>query len=90
MRFDNPHAFVHEALTSQTHVHQRLVQLLRNVAVRSSHQPCDFLEVSPEQRVSRPRVARNDDRVLISASFQTVQKLQLSQLRDALHLGRLV
>lgn len=65
VRFHDHHALIHEALTSQTHEHQVLVQLLRNVAVRAGREAHDLLEVSTEQRVTRARETDHDDSVLI-------------------------
>lgn len=69
MRLDDHDALVYEALASQSHQHQVLVQLLRDVAVRAGREAHDLLKIGAQQRIARAREADHDDRVLVVRLF---------------------
>ena len=43
VRLHDPNAFINQALASQPHMHQRLVELLGDIAVRATDKAGDFL-----------------------------------------------
>lgn len=75
MRFDDPHAFIDQSFTGETHVHQILVQLLSDIAVGTRSETRNLLEIRSQKSVSGPGKTDHDASILILI-FSGVEKLE--------------
>ena len=52
MSLDYPDTLIDEALASKSHVHQRLIELLGDVAIGATYEPGNLFKVSTNERVA--------------------------------------
>jgi len=53
---DDPDTFINETFSRQSHMHERLIELLRDITIGTANETKNFLEISTKESVTGARI----------------------------------